>query len=152
MARFFGSDIIYTLQTVLTAQLPAMITLLQTERADTGLEQIRKVNVGNLDRQFPECLISLGDSEVDVEHLSMDIQDTPETFDCDVVIITKDISSSKTYLRTENYVEALMRILHGYSDSNITWVVVVGGIRTNMYTESKEVLRVSGVKLSVRIL
>jgi len=151
MARFFGADVLDLLSTLLTAQLPEMITMLQTERSDTGLEPVRKINTGYLERQFPECLISLEDSEIDVDAITMDIQSTPEIFPAEIVIVMKDITA-KNYLRQEYYIEALTRILHGYHDSNISWIVVKNGIRANMYTPQNETLRVVGVSIDVRIL
>lgn len=151
MARFFGADILTTLQTYLTAEIPVMLETIRLERSDSEIEDVKAVNIGYSERQYPECLISMDDSEVEVDHLSMDIQDTPEIYPLDVIILLKDITK-KTYLYQEYYIECLERILHGYTDSDITWIVVNNAIRTNMYTEQKEMLRVVGVSISVRIL
>jgi hypothetical protein len=151
MARFFGADVIARVQEVLVAEMPAMIALIQTERSDPEFKAPTKYNIGYLERQFPECLISMDNSEVEMSQISMDIGNTPEQYPAEVVVVSKDITD-KAYLRQEYYIEALQRVLHGYNDEDITWIVVTGTIRANMYTEQKETLRVTGVSITARIL
>jgi len=151
MTRFFGADVLTTLKNYLTDNINIMLDTIRLERSDSELEDVNVVNIGYSERQYPECLISMDDSELEVDQLSMDIEDTPEEYPLDVIILLKDITAS-TYLRQEYYIECLQRLLHGYADSNISWIVVKNAIRTNMYTETKEILRVIGVSISVRIL
>ena len=149
--RFFGADVITSLKTIATADLNTMIDLIKVERSDAGVESIKRIDSGNFQRQYPECMINLGDSLVESEELNLDIADTPEIYPVDV-LIAMAINSDKITLRQEYYIEALERIYHGYKDLNISWVSVTDYIRVNAYTEQNEVLRVVGVKLSVRIL
>jgi hypothetical protein len=149
--RFFGADVITSLKTIATSNLNTMIDLIKTERSDTGVESIKRIDSGNFQRQYPECMINLGDSLVESEELNLDISDTPEIYPVDVLIALA-INSDKITLRQEYYIEALERIYHGYKDINISWISVMDCIRVNAYTEQNELLRVVGVKLSVRIL
>lgn len=151
MARKFGADLLTSIETLLKDNLQNMLDVIKVEREDSGIEDIRKINIGYMERQYPECLISLGNSDVDVETLSMDIMQTQEEYPAEVVIVLKDITA-KSYLRQEYYIEALSRVLHGYTEDGIQWIVVTSAIRENMYTEQKEILRVVGVSLLIRIL
>lgn len=150
MPRTYGVGILQTVQTLLETNLNSKITELGTKYSVTDMEQVLKVSVGFVERQYPECHISLDDSTIPGDQqLSMDIDQTYEDYPMDVVIILKDITNL-TYVKQEIYIEALQRVLHGYSDSNITWILVTGGIRADMYTEKKEILRTVGVSLTIR--
>jgi len=149
--RYFGADVLTILKTIATNSLNTTIALIQTERTDTGLELISKINVGKVERQYPECVINLQDSTLISEELNLDITDTPETYPAEVLILLRD-NTDNISLRQEYYLEALQRIYHGYTDANVSWITVENCIRTAAYTEQKETLRVIGVSLSIRIL
>ena len=149
--RFFGADVITTLKKIATDELNAMLTTIQTERTDLGLELVRKINVGICERQYPECVIDLQDSTLISEELNLDILNTSESYPAEIKIVMKD-NTDKIAFRMEYYIEALQRIYHGYSDANISWIEVVTGIRADAYTEQKETLKVAGVSIKVRIL
>jgi hypothetical protein len=151
MSRIYGDEVLTILKGHLTDNLNVKLTEILTNKEDLDCPLVKKVNIGYSERQYPECLITLNDSEVDIDTLDMDIDQTPERYPVDIVIVLKD-NTAKTYLRQEYYIKALQQILHGYSDPSVTWIVVTGSIRANMYTEQKETLRVVGVSIIVRTL
>jgi len=151
MSRIYGDQVLTILGEVLKERLNVVLTEILTDKEDLDCPLVKKINIGYSERQYPECLITLNDSEVDVDTLDMDIDQTPEQYPVDIVIVLKD-NTSKTYLRQEYYIKALQKSLHGYSDPSITWIVVTGSIRANMYTEQKETLRVVGVSIIVKTL
>lgn len=151
MSRAYGDDILNSVQDLLQDRLNTELTAILTDKEDLDCPTVKKVNIGYSERQYPECLITLNDSLVEPDTLDLDIDQTPEEYPVDVVIVLKD-NTPKTYLRQEYYIKALQKTLHGFTDSNITWILVTGSIRANMYTEQKETLRIVGVSIIVRTL
>ena len=149
--RYFGADIITAVKTIATNNLNPMLEIIKVERGDTGLETIRKINVGIVERQYPECVINLQDSILVEEELTLDLLNTPEVFPVEVLIVMKD-NTDLIALRVEYYIEALQRIFNGYTDSKISWISVKNSIRADAYTEQKETLKVAGILIDVRIL
>jgi hypothetical protein len=151
MSRIFGADVLDKVHARLTAELNIMIDTISEERSVSGLAHVKKINFGAFERQFPECLITIDNSEIDMESISSDIMQTSEEWPLEVVVVFKDVSTIP-YHKQEYYIEALARVLNGYSDEDITWILVNGSVRVNMYTESKETFRVVGVTATVRTL
>lgn len=148
--REFGADILTTLKKIATDDLNNMIDTIKTERTDTGFENVLRINTGLIERQYPECFIKLGDSEVLSEELTMDIYNTGEIYNAEVMILFKD-NTDYLFLRMEYYIEALKRIYHGYQSGTISYILVTGGIRADVYTEQKETLKSAGVSLKIRV-
>jgi hypothetical protein len=150
MARFYGADVSAKIKTILTASLNTTLATIKTARSDSGLEDVRVINIGIVDRNFPECVINLQDSELIVDELNLDIADTPEEFPAEVLILFKD-NTVNTALRLEYYIEALQKIFHGYKDADISWIAVTGSIRADAYNEQRETFKIAGVNITVRI-
>ena len=149
--RYFGSDIISTLETI-SAGVNAMLVTIGTERSYTGIEQIKKINYGRFDRQFPEIVIMLKPSEVLSEELNLDIKDTPEIYPFEILVGMND-NTPDIFKRQEIYIEALQRVFHGYADTNISYIVVDESIRADVYEEgSKETFKIAGIGGKIRIL
>lgn len=149
--RIYGDEVLSGIESLLNENLNTNLTEILTDREDLSCPLVKKVNIGYSERQYPECLISLEDSSVDLDTLDMDIDQTPEEYPVDVVIVLKD-NTAKTYLRQEYYIKALQKTLHGFSSPMFSWIVVTGSIRANMYTEQKETLRIVGVSIIARTL
>jgi len=148
--RDFGADVLTTLKKIATDDLNNMIDIIKLERSDTGLENVLRINTGLIERQYPECFIKLGDSEVLSEEIGMDITNTGEIYPGEVMVLFKD-NTDLLFLRMEYYIEALKRIFHGYHDDSISYIIVTGGIRADVYTEQKETLKGAGVSLKIRV-
>lgn len=149
--RFFGADVLTTLKTIATSNLNDMLDTIATERSLADIEHVGKYNIGKLEMQLPECFILLGDSEVLIEELNLDIADTPETYPAEVLIAMRD-NTDDIHLKQEYYAEALQRIYHGYHDTNISWIAVKDVIRADGYTKDKQTFKIIGVSLTIRIL
>jgi len=150
MSRFYGSDVITRLQKIGSDNLNNMLQTIMTERSYTGIELVSKFNIGICERQYPECVVNLKDSELDVDELNLDIEQTPEVFPAEIIIIMRD-NTADIALRMEYYIEAMQRIFHGYKDVDISWISVKNSIRANGYTEQKETLKIIGIEVEVRI-
>lgn len=148
--RYFGADILTLLKKIATDDLNNMIDTIKTERGDSGLEKIRKINTGICERQYPECVINLQDSTNVSSELNLTIDDTSEEYPAEILIVMKD-NTEKIDLRMEYYIEALQRIFHGYADDSISWIEFTSGIRADAYTEQRETLKIAGIKINVRI-
>lgn len=151
MDRIYGYDVLTALKNLLSANLNTQIGLIKAARGDAGVLNINKITTGYSERQYPECLISLQDSTPKNDDLNFDIDNTPEVFPVEVVVIFRD-NTQNPYLRQEIYIEALQKTLQGYSSEQITWILLTGSIRAKAYTESKETLIVGGVSIDIKTL
>lgn len=150
--RYFGADILLSIKSYLETNLNTNIGLIDVESAPfESLDQVISFRYGTTKKQYPECLILAKDSEVLSEELTMDIQDTPEVYPLDVMILLKD-NTDDVFLKQEYYIKALQVTLHGFSDENISWILVKNCIRADAFTEQNEILKVVGVSLEIRIL
>ena len=92
MGRLYGADILTKIQTIATSGFESQLATIRSARSDAGVPAVTKFNIGYLERQYPEGLISMEDSSLDVNELSMDINNTSEEFPVELVIVLKDIT------------------------------------------------------------
>lgn len=154
--RMFGADVLVKIQTILSSSLGTELTTIASERSIT-IPAVNNILIGNSERQFPECIITLGNSNVkNDENLTMDIDKTPEEYPIEVVIVYKDLTQQPgthrydDKIRQECYIEALQKVLHGYSDEDVDYMIVTSCIRDSAYTEQKEWLKVVGVAVLLK--
>lgn len=150
--RYFGGDILSWIKTYLESNLNNMLDTISSERSlSTSIEHIISFEYGRTRRQYPECIILMKDSKTEIEELNIEIEDTPEDFPIDIMVLLKE-NSEGIYIDLEYYIEALQRIFHGYKDDYISWVIVTGSIRADAFNEQNEILKVVGVSLNIRVL
>jgi hypothetical protein len=150
--RKFGKDVIDFVDTILKAELNTVITAIQTERTDTELALIRTFSVGTPTNQDPEVVYFLLDSDVSLEELTTDINDTAEIYQMEVDIQFQS-NSTNIYNHMEYYIEALQRVLSGRKDDtkDITYCFVKKSKRGEYYNVSSQNFKVVAVELEIRV-
>lgn len=149
--RYYGADVLNLLKDIASDNLNDALDLIRTARADSGLLDVIKFSTGVIERQYPECLIKLQDSTNVSTELNLDIDNTSEEYPAEILVLMKDLTD-KIDLRVEYYIEALQKIFHGYSDSNVSWIEFVTGIRADVYnSDQRETLKAAGIAVKVRI-
>jgi hypothetical protein len=149
MTRYYSRDVLTFLVTYLTTNLNSTIQAINTTRTDTTPDVISFI-YANSQNQFPECFVSIDDSEVEVIELGKSFDGSNETYNCSVIIGIKS-NDTNLNLWVENYIEAIFKTLHGYSDNNISWIACKSSIRDEINIKEMQTFKVCGWKIEVRI-
>jgi len=104
--------------------------------------------------QFPFLLVDLGDSEPDYDSnntpLDLNYTTLPEVYDVGVMGFLK-YANDELYNYTEDWIEAVIRVLHNYNDSNISWIAYTKTERAELYKNENETLKSFLINFEVRI-
>lgn len=151
MARYYGYDVRNLIKTKLESDFNTMITTIRTERSDSTIPLVVNITIDKMKHQYPEIYIDITESELinDFE-LTSSIDLTPEIFMVEITAILKS-QLDTIDVHADYYIEAMQRILHGYNDSNITWILTNKTIRTDVTDEKKQTYKVCGVVCEIRI-
>jgi hypothetical protein len=151
MARYFGADIITFLETILTSDLNTNITTINTSRSESA-PLVKGITSSYAHNYLPECFIDITGSTIEfaTEELNNDITRETELYTGEVVIAVKS-NLEKLPTWCEIYVEALQKTLHGYEDTNITWIVCTGTVRESINTRENQTYKIAGVQIEIRV-
>lgn len=160
MARLYGRDVRDTIVNLLNSggtkgdgtsidSFNTTIGTINTERSEST-PTAKKITHKWGYNQFQWVFVDVGDSEVPNDLMDDEFSQAAEFFE---VVITGYLKSSneEIYNYAENWIEAFIRILHGYYDADITHILVTGTIRDTLYQPQKETMKMGGVTLVVRI-
>lgn len=148
--RYLARDIRDAIVTKLTSELSSMITTINSERSDTTPAPSFVNYLWDM-QQVCAVFVDIGDSETILEEILNDNYTIlPELFQLDVS--TRLIENSDNiYNYVENYIEAFIRILHSYSDGNITWIRLLSTERNDIYENKNTVSLEAKAIFEVRI-
>lgn len=149
--RFLGRDVRDAVVTLLSNGLTSMLTTIDTERSVTTPAPIY-IGYGWTDNQFPAVFVDLGNSTISQEEspLLETYSALKETFIIEVTcVITDAIDLLYNYI--ENYIEAIIRVVHGYDSADITWISAVETRREDLYLRENQTMKIGTVVFEVRI-
>ena len=145
MARFHGQDVRDKLVSLLTASMNTMLGTIDTERSQTTPTP-KVIGYKWLENQRPLILVDLEDSElIQDEELTNDLDITPEIWKANINIQIKSMNADDLHNYIENYIEAIKRILNGYNDSNITWILITDTVRSELYQDKNQSMKMGMV-------
>jgi hypothetical protein len=130
--------------------LTGMLSVIDTERTQTTPSP-KKIGYDWLENQRPYVLVDLEDSElIQDEELTDNLDLTPEIWTCN--LLTK-IKSNNVNLHNyiENYIEAISRILNGYNGEFITWILITGTNRSELYQDVNQSAKMGQVTCQIRV-
>ena len=154
MARFYAQDCRNSVITLLqdsSSGFNVMIGTVNTERTHTAPTATGIVyNWGR--NQFPFLLVDVRTSEVNYESagITLELSNLPEVHNITVYGYLKAADDNINNW-VEDWIEAIIRVLHDYCDSNITWIAYTSTDRDEIYKNENEVIKVFGVNFEVRI-
>lgn len=154
--RFTGLDIRNKFITLLqdnTTGFNAIVSTINTERTHTCPTALKIESTWG-QNQFPFLLVELQDSQVlpddNAAPISMNYIHTPEIYNLAVVGFMKAFDDKVTDW-AEDWIEAMIRVLHGHNESGISWILAKGTERTEMYTEKHGNMKVFSVNFECRV-
>jgi len=149
--RYLGRDVRDQIVTLLTNSFVTTLATIDSERTSTTPAPIY-IGYGWTDNQFPALFVDLGNSSIQQENsdLTNDYTQTVELYTVEVTcVITDAIDLLYNYI--ENYIEGIIRVLHNYHDTNITWVSAVETKREDLYLRENQTMKIGTVAFEVRV-
>lgn len=149
--RATGQDVRDLFITQLTNNLSTMLGTIDTERTQTTQVPL-VITYGWTDNQYPAVFVDLNSSVISQENsiLTDEYEQTEETFSVEVSVVIHD-SLTSIQNEVENYIEAFIRIMHGYSDNNIEWVVATDTRREDLYLREGQTMKMGMVTFEIRV-
>jgi len=154
--RFTGYDVREAILTKLkdaTTGFNALIGTINTERTHAAPTALKIESTWG-QNQFPFLLVEMQNSEVlyndPAMPMTMLYQHVPETYNCNIVGFLKAFDD-RVVDWVEDWIEAVIRVLHGYNSADISWILVTGTDRTDIYTEEHGTMKIFTVNLEIRI-
>jgi hypothetical protein len=148
-ARDIKSKIITRLQDS-TYGVAAYITTINTERSETT-EIPFQVNAESDVGQYPLVFVDLGDSTI-VPVIGSDAETFEENFSLEITAMLKGNNVNKLKNDCENYIEAIMRSVQGYSEqaNDGSYICQASGVqRADIDTEKDMTIRAITVNFIV---
>lgn len=101
--------------------------------------------------QTPFVLVEMGRSDIlNEEQLTDNYELVTEVYECLVMFEIKTVDNQCQDM-VENYIDAIIKCLHGYSDCNIQWILATETDRENVYQKANETLKAGMVRFEIRI-
>ena len=130
----------------------ATLTTIDTERSQTT-PQANQVTYKWGQFQYPFLFVDVQESEAvydETTPISLNYTVLPETYSLIVVGFIK-ASNDLIYNWTENYIEAIIRVLHNYNSENISWIAYIKTERAEIYKNENEVIKTFAVEFEARV-
>jgi hypothetical protein len=144
-------DIIKAISDLLTAQMVTKLSDIDFIRSTTTPVPY-KITDSWGQNQYPLIYIDVESSETELEdnELNLNYDRLTEIYTVKVVatIKTADVNLTKF---VENYIDAILQILHNYKDSNITWIEYIRADRSPIYTDNNQTMKSAVIDFEVRI-
>lgn len=151
MSRIYGKDITNTIVTKMTSDFNTMLSTIETERSlSYTIPQVLHITDEFAEDQLPEMYVHISESETEITELNNDIDFLTEVYTVHLTIAYKTASNLR-YDYGEYYIEAIMRVLYGYNDADITWIFPTNSIRAEFQSMENYTTKVVGVDFEVRI-
>ncbi len=104
--------------------------------------------------QFPFLLVDIDTSEIIYDDvatpMSLKYEILPETYTLLVMGWLK-YANDNVYNYAEDWIEAVIRVLHNYNDENISWIAYTKTERAEIYKNENETLKSFLVEFEIRI-
>ena len=102
--------------------------------------------------QFPFILVDVDDSEVQTDEITL-----PSVYSNLPVVHKLHVIGTLKYANdnvqnyAEDWIEAIIRVLHNYNDSNVSWIFWTNTERAEIYSKTNERLKTFLVSFEVKI-
>jgi hypothetical protein len=102
--------------------------------------------------QYPFIFVDVDSSEVQTEDLTL-----PSTLSNLPVVHTVNVMGTLKYANdnvqdwAEDWIEAILKVLHNYNDSNVNWIFWTNTERAELYSKMNERLKTFLVSFEVRV-
>ena len=152
--RYLGQDIrdqVITLLGDTSSGFNNYISTINTERTHSA-PSANAITYKWGQNQYPFILVDLGDSEVLYEESSLDMSyvNLPEIYEVMVICFIK-VMNDNIYNWIEDWIEAVIRVLHNYNDTNISYITYEKTERAEVYDKMNTTLKVANIIFTVRI-
>lgn len=146
-------DKVIELLTDSTTGFNALIGTINSERSHNSPSASSIVyNWGR--NQFPFLLVDIDTSEViyddDTTPLSLKYEILPEVYTLYVMGFLK-YTNDDIYNYAEDWIEAIIRVLHNYNSSGVTWIAYTNTERADIYKNENETLKSFIVSFEFRV-
>ena len=158
--RYLGQDcrdLVITLLQDSSSGFNAMIGTINTERTHntpTIANTTNNITYKWGQNQYPFLLIDLEDGEPIYDDvatpISMNYTILPEVYTILIMGFLK-YANDNIYNYCEDWIEAIIRVLHNYNDSNVSWIAYTKTERAEIYDNQKQRLKTFVVEFEVRI-
>ena len=152
--RFFAIDVRDKIITLLQDNVlgfNVIIGTINTERTHTT-PTAKSISYEWGQNQTQLIRVDVIESEVLYNEACLDLSLTklPENFK---VAVSGFLKSNDTSLKNwvEDWIEAIIRVLHNYNNYDITWIAYTDTKRTDLYNEKNETAKMFDVNFEVRI-
>jgi len=149
--RYLALDVRDFIVTKLNSDFNTMIGTINTERTHTT-PVATDITYKWGQNQFPFILVDIDESEGLTEDYTLDMSyvNLPEMYKLLVIGFLK-YANDNIYNYIEDWIEAIIRILHNYNDANISWIMYTRTERAELYKNENETLKSFVVEFEVRI-
>lgn len=150
-------DMVITLLQDSSSGFNNMINTINTERTHatpTITDTSKGITYKWGQNQFPFILVDIENSEVQYDSintpLNMNYVLLPEVYTLNVMGFLK-YTNDNVYNYAEDWIEAIIRVLHNYNDGNISWIAYTNTERADIYKNENETLKSFLVQFEIRI-
>lgn len=133
--------------------IPSFVTALgevDTKRSETTPAP-RVITAKWHQNQDPFIFVDNDESEIiNDEELNGDYEIITEIYNFKCMAVVKS-TYNEVQDFVDNYIEALIRVLHNYCDANIAWIRAVGTDKVDLYSDKNQTKKSGMVEFEVRI-
>lgn len=154
--RYLAQDIrdyVITMLEDSSSGFDAMIGTINTERTHTTPVS-NSITYSWGRNQLPLLIVDVDDSEAqyddDATPLNLQYTLLPELYTLLIAGYMK-YANDNVYNYVEDWIEATIRVLHNYNDTNISWITYQKTERADVYKNENEILKSFLVEFEIRI-
>jgi hypothetical protein len=150
-------DLAITLLQSVSSGFNVKIGIINTERTHTTptiTDTTKGITYKWGQNQFPFILVDIDNSEADYDSpntpLSLNYTLLPEVYTLNVMGFLK-YTNDNIYNYAEDWIEAIIRVLHNYNDTNVSWIAYTNTERADIYKSENETLKSFLIQFEVRV-
>jgi hypothetical protein len=151
VGRYLAQDVRDFVVSKLDSEFNTMIGTINTERTHTT-PTAKSIAYHWGRNQFPFLMVDIEASEgvTDAYTIDMSYVNLPEVYTLLVAGFLK-YANDNVYNYVEDWIEAVIRVLHNYNDGNISWIAYTQTERGEIYKNENETLKSFVVELEIRV-
>jgi hypothetical protein len=154
MSKYYAQDCRNTIISILedsTSGFDTKIATINTTRTHTA-PSAKSIGYTWGSNQYPFLMVDVDNSEVDYDEadISLNLENLPEVH---TILVMGFLKYTNDQLQNwvEDWIEAVIKTLHNYNDSNISWVAYTNTDRAELYKSENETIKSFVVVFEVRV-
>jgi len=152
--RYISRDIrdkILTLLNDTSTGLNVILNTIDIERTETT-PKINLITYKWGFNQIPLIIVDMekSDTQIKESELTNSYDLLTEIYKCNIIIMSKS-NTELLINHIENYIDGIIRILHGYNDSKITWIALTDIEQSDLYQKENQMMKEAVMSFEIRI-